>query len=203
MRPTTRSERPDATEGDPSPPEEFDATVDASDRLASAAAADFQFIWRCLRRFGIQPDAAVDDAVQEVFEVAARKRDRIPLGHERGFLFNTAVFVAAEWRRASRRSPSPIDDLEFQLTHPGADPEVALGAERERLLLDAVLDGLSFELRTVFVLFEIEELTMIEIAKVLELSPGTVASRLRRAREHFKSGARRLRRQLETKRGQP
>jgi RNA polymerase sigma-70 factor (ECF subfamily) len=41
----------------------------------------------------------------------------------------------------------------------------------------------------VFVLYELEELTMIEIARTLELPAGTVASRLRRAREVFEQRA--------------
>jgi RNA polymerase sigma-70 factor (ECF subfamily) len=45
----------------------------------------------------------------------------------------------------------------------------------------------------VFVLYELEGLSMAEIAGLLELPPGTVASRLRRAREEFHAQARRLR----------
>jgi len=43
-----------------------------------------------------------------------------------------------------------------------------------------------------FVLFELEEMTMASIAEVLGLAPGTVASRLRRARATFESAAGRL-----------
>ena len=46
-----------------------------------------------------------------------------------------------------------------------------------------------------FVLYEIEELTMAEIASVLELPPGTVASRLRRARAAFSERVQRFARQ--------
>jgi RNA polymerase sigma-70 factor (ECF subfamily) len=49
------------------------------------------------------------------------------------------------------------------------------------------------ELRTVFVLFELEEMTASEIAQTLDIPPGTVASRLRRAREIFHEQSRRLR----------
>jgi hypothetical protein len=41
------------------------------------------------------------------------------------------------------------------------------------------------ELRSVFTLFELEQMTMLQIAGLLELPQGTVASRLRRARELF------------------
>jgi RNA polymerase sigma-70 factor (ECF subfamily) len=44
---------------------------------------------------------------------------------------------------------------------------------------------MDLDLRTVFILYEVEEMTMAEIATVLQIPPGTVASRLRRAREDF------------------
>jgi len=43
------------------------------------------------------------------------------------------------------------------------------------------------ELSSVFVLFELEGMTSIEIAALLEIPVGTAASRLRRAREHFEA----------------
>jgi len=48
------------------------------------------------------------------------------------------------------------------------------------------------ELRAVFVLSEIEELTMAEIAVLMAIPPGTVASRLRRARVQFSEHVARL-----------
>jgi RNA polymerase sigma-70 factor (ECF subfamily) len=48
-----------------------------------------------------------------------------------------------------------------------------------------------FELRSVFVLFELEEVTETEIARALDLPRGTVASRLRRARKFFQDAIRR------------
>ena len=50
-----------------------------------------------------------------------------------------------------------------------------------------------------FVLYELEELTMAEIARTLELPAGTIASRLRRAREAFEELSRRLRREIARK----
>ena len=65
------------------------------------------------------------------------------------------------------------------------DPEQWL-ERRERLLeLDAVLSALPLEQRTVFVLFEFEDLSGEEIAQVVGVSEGTVRSRLRLARQAF------------------
>ena len=51
---------------------------------------------------------------------------------------------------------------------------------------------MEFDIRTVFVLFEIEEMTTSEIATLLAIPAGTVASRLRRAREEFQMKIARL-----------
>jgi len=72
---------------------------------------------------------------------------------------------------------------------------------RARALLDALLASMPLDLRTVFVLYELEELTMAEIARALDLPAGTVASRLRRAREAFEELSRRVRRDLGRKGG--
>jgi RNA polymerase sigma-70 factor (ECF subfamily) len=147
-----------------------------------------------LRRLGVRPHAAVDDAVQRVFEVAARKTDNVPAGMERAFLFKTAVLVAAEERRRQQQTLKRLADAEAaDLESPALDPERALAARRERELLDELLDELPEKLRTVFVLFELEGLTSIEIAKLLGVPAGTAASRLRLAREQFHDGAKRLR----------
>jgi len=49
-----------------------------------------------------------------------------------------------------------------------------------------VLSNLPDKLREVFVLFELEEFSVREISNMLELPQGTVASRLRLARECFR-----------------
>ena len=66
-----------------------------------------------------------------------------------------------------------------------ANPEEQMDQRRARALLDQVLGFMPMDLRAVFVLFELEEMTMIEIATMSDLPPGTVASRLRRARQVF------------------
>ena len=67
-----------------------------------------------------------------------------------------------------------------------ANPEALTDQKRMRQLLDGVLDKMDESLRVVFVLYEFEEMNMSEIADVLEIPRGTVASRLRRARAEFR-----------------
>jgi RNA polymerase sigma-70 factor (ECF subfamily) len=61
------------------------------------------------------------------------------------------------------------------------------GRRQIRALLDAAVASLSEGLRSVFLLYEVEEMDMPEIAAALQLPRGTVASRLRRAREQLRS----------------
>jgi len=169
------------------------ATEEQRVRLAQAAAESFAFIWRVLRRLGVRPDHAVDDAVQRVFEIAARKTQRIREGAERAFLFKIAVLVAAEERRRQRRALSrDAIDAAANLASTDLDPEGALEQRRARALLDEALDSLPDKLRTVFVLFELEGLSCREIAELVGVPQGTAASRLRLAREQFHGAARNL-----------
>jgi RNA polymerase sigma-70 factor, ECF subfamily len=160
------------------------AATDA--RLRAMLDEHFDFIWRSLRRFGLSDDRA-DDAAQQVFVVAARKLSSINPGSERSFLFGTALRVASDLRRsASYRREVPCEDAGLDLESELRTDDL-VDRHRARALLDAMLEAMDLELRTVFVLFEIEEMTTGEISDVLGIPHGTVASRLRRAREEFRA----------------
>jgi len=171
-------------------------------RLDAMARDSFQFVWRSLRRLGV-PAPAVDDAAQKVFEVATRKLANIRVGAERAFLFNTAVRVASGMRRRdiSRRETS--DDALEHHEDPAPHPDEAADGKRRREALDLVLDSMPMDLRSVFVLFELEGMSTHEIAVFVGIPAGTAASRLRRAREHFQAHVKRLRAKQEFSEGQP
>jgi RNA polymerase sigma-70 factor, ECF subfamily len=156
----------------------------AVDRFARVVDQHFDFIWRLLRRLGV-PAGDADDAAQEVFLVASRKLDLIHDGSERSFLFGTALRIAAK-AAEQRRRRSELDKIaaEDEPVSPAA-PDELLERRRARELLDEILEAMPLDLRVVFVLFELEELTMAEIASMLGVPNGTAASRLRRAREEF------------------
>jgi RNA polymerase sigma-70 factor (ECF subfamily) len=159
------------------------ARVDEA-RLRRIVSAHFDALWRFLRRLGI-PESDVDDAVQEVILVLARKLDQVRDGSERSFVLSTAFRVASGLRRQVKRRREVHDGAIFEQASPELDPEAAAEQRRLATLLAQVLDELSIELRAVFVLYELEDFTMAEIASALDLPPGTVASRLRRGREAF------------------
>ena len=168
--------------------------IDASTHARLRAVADehYEFVWRTLRRLGVRPPET-DDATQQVFVVLAQKLHEVELGKERSFLFGTAARIAASTRRAqSRWTELPADDAP---TFPAVDSNAELRLERAaaRELLDAILASMSDERRVVLVLHELEELTIGEIAELLDLPFGTVASRLHRARQEFEAKLTRLR----------
>jgi RNA polymerase sigma-70 factor (ECF subfamily) len=154
-------------------------------RLRALIDEHFDFVWRSLRRLGV-PQEAVDDATQEVFWILAKKVDFVAPGSERGYLFATALRVASDVRRRRARQ-RVVHDSDFveAVADLAADPDALLDQKRARDLLDVVLEELPLELRTVLLLTDGEQLTMAEIADVLDIPPGTVASRLRRARALF------------------
>jgi RNA polymerase sigma-70 factor, ECF subfamily len=167
------------------------AAAGSEGRLRALIDAHYDFVWRSLRRLGI-PAGDVDDGVQQVFLVASRKLDAIRAGSERSFLYQTALRVAADARRARRRRREVMgEEVELALDRaPGADDLTDLWRARARL--DRILDTMTLELRAVFTLFELDQLTLTEIAALLEVPRGTVASRLRRARVEFFDQAARL-----------
>lgn len=157
-------------------------------RLRQIVSDHFEVLWRFLRRLGITEHDA-DDAVQEVVLVVARKLDQVEVGSERSFLLSTAVRVASTFRRTLRNRREVDDAGLVELPSTELDPETLAEKQRLRVVLQGVLNQMPMELRAVFVLYELEELTMAEIAQTLSLPPGTVASRLRRSRELFESMA--------------
>lgn len=172
-------------------PDSGGAAADSRARLEVLFAAHFDFIWRSLRRFGLRDDRA-DDAAQQVFMIASRKIDAIKEGSERSFLFGTALRVASDIRKSAPvRREVLRDDVGLELEG-GARPDDLLEQRRARQLLDRVLDEMDLDLRAVFVLFELEEMSTTEIASLLSIPHGTVASRLRRAREDFERSVRKL-----------
>jgi RNA polymerase sigma-70 factor (ECF subfamily) len=150
-------------------------------------------VWRFLRRLGV-PATDADDATQIALARTLARSERIEPARERAYLMRTAYHLSFEYRRAARRNQERTAGVEVdQLATNESAPDAALQKRRDRELLDRALDQLSSELRAVLTLFELEGMTFTEIANVLEIPRGTVASRLRRARAEFKKSVFRLR----------
>jgi RNA polymerase sigma-70 factor, ECF subfamily len=159
----------------------------AARQLDAELAALFEqhadFVWRVLKRLGT-PAAEIEDALQEVFLVVARK---LPQYEERGgmraWLFAIARQITSHALRSAQRRERRERD------HPGPaaspDPHEALERSEAARFVEDFLKRLEEPQATVFFLAEIEGMTAPEIASCLGVGVNTIYSRIRLARERF------------------
>jgi RNA polymerase sigma-70 factor (ECF subfamily) len=171
----------------------------SSSRDCSHDDAHFQELYRryyrlvrdyCRRRVAAD---VVDDAVAEVFLTAWRRLPHIPDGDAtRIWLYGVAYRVVGhEWRSTSRRRR-----LQSRLQSVAGLPvapvdESVLDADAVRLVLEAVA-CLGETDAEVLRLVAWEQLSVVEIAEVLDLAPNAVTQRLYRARKNLGREYRRL-----------
>ena len=177
-------------DADRSPPPAL-AEAGPDKRVAAMVANHHSQVWRSLRRLGLSEFDA-DDASQQVFLVAHRRLADILPCNEKGFLLQTALRVAADFRRSHRRRREDYEEALPVLADTAAGPDELTDRRRARVMLDRALEAMPMDLRQVFVLFDLEELTTTEVSNVLHVPKGTVASRLRRAREVFRQTVSRM-----------
>jgi RNA polymerase sigma-70 factor, ECF subfamily len=166
--------------------------------FAGVYEAHFAFVWRSVRRLGVV-DGAVDDVVQEVFLVVHRQLSGFRGESSiRSWLFAIASRIVRDSRRTLRRKPGNLggrgrvtDDVDlFADTAPNPHETAATG-EAVRTL-HAVLDAMRKERREVFILAELEQMSVKDIAAALRTNANTISSRLRAARANFDRAVSRL-----------
>ncbi len=145
--------------------------------------AHFHRVYVNLRRLGV-PEAAVDDALQEVFIVVLRRRGEQELLSERAWILGVTRRIAHRWRRSAARQRRLAEALGRE-PHEPLDGASAVAQQQATRLLEGFLGRLDDDKRAVFVLAELEQLTAPEIAEALQLNLNTVYSRLRAARQVF------------------
>jgi RNA polymerase sigma-70 factor, ECF subfamily len=162
-------------------------------RVQELVRSDYPIVWRFLRRLGV-PECDVDDAAQLVFARVLARQDIIELYRERAHLMQAAFRLSFEYRRSRKRTMARFVESDIEaLNARDPLPDEALALRREREMLDSALDQVSPDRHAVLTLFELEGMTFSEIAEVLGLPRGTVASRLRRAKDLFSKAVRRIR----------
>jgi len=153
------------------------------DEFTGLFHAHFERVYVNLRRLGV-PEAAVDDALQEVFVVVLRRRAAASIMCERAWILGVVRRIAHRWRRAAARQRRLAEALTHEPREP-LDGAAAAAKYQAARMLEQFLDGLGDDKRAVFVLAELEQLTAPEIAEALQLNINTVYSRLRSARQAF------------------
>src|SRR5262249_31622198 len=110
--------------------------------------------------------------------------DAVAPERQRSFLLGTALRIASKLKRKRSREVLGTEAEPFE---PTASVEDRIDDERARELGYRLLSELEESLRIVFVMYELEGMTMQEISDVIGVPQGTVASRLRRARDEFRA----------------
>ncbi len=157
----------------------FDAVYDAH----------LGFVWRVLRTLGVR-EPQLEDAVQDVFVVVHRR-----LGEFEGRAAITTWLFAIARRVASahRRKTSGDRTEELVDVHAGGtDTFAAVARAQAAATVTRILESMDEDKRIVFALVELEQLSVPEVAKMLEINLNTAYSRLRLARAAFETAATRV-----------
>lgn len=168
-------------------------SADDTERMRDLSAIYRQhhaFVWRSLYGFGLRGDE-IRDAVQEVFVVVHRKfatfDGRSAIRH---WLYGIARRVAADHRKkGSRRSRRLHLVPDNDATPDAPRTDESLTAAR---LVEQFLSLLDDDKRQVFLLAEVEGMTVPEIATALGVNLNTIYTRLRAARLRFRKEVERL-----------
>jgi RNA polymerase sigma-70 factor, ECF subfamily len=166
------------------------ARVTSWNSAFEAFHSELDYLFRTLRRLGVRSEDLEDEA-HEVFLVLDRKwRDYDPARPLRSYLFGIAFrVVAASRRRRKPVEPGGLDDL----PDPGVRPDDAAEAAEVRNLVLRALESIPLKRRAVFVLHDLDEVSMREITRSLAIPLFTGYSRLRTARGEFEAAVRALR----------
>lgn len=168
-----------------------DARPRGSDLSFEAVFAEHApYVLRALPRLGVGA-ADVDDVAQEIFLAVHRGlpafegRSRV-----RTWIFGIALRVAGNYRRRAHRRRE-VRGLEIEGVEAPTQND-GLERARSRQLLTAALEELSERKREVFVLYEIEELSMAEVAEAVGCPLFTAYARLYAARREMKQSIERM-----------
>ena len=148
------------------------------------------YVWNVVCRMGV-PQADAEDVVQEVFVTVYRR-----LGEFEGraqlktWVFTITAHLVQHYFRTHARRPgdrATAKGTEIQSLVDQREDGPASAVERKERYdaLDRVLAQLDEAKRLVFVLAEVEQLTLVEIGEIVGANPNTVATRLRAARQAF------------------
>jgi RNA polymerase sigma-70 factor (ECF subfamily) len=157
-------------------------------------------VWSSVRRLGVT-SAAIDDVVQEVFMVIHTRRHTLEKPESlRSWIYGIVRRTVSEHHRSGRVRAVFGATLGFQLESrsPRTPHDLTEQNDQARLLW-SLLDELDEAKREVFMMVELDELTVPEVAEVLEIPLNTAYSRLRTAREAFEEAL--ARRQPQSERG--
>lgn len=160
-------------------------TREAAVSFDDVYSAHFTFVWRVLRTFGVA-DAQLEDAAQDVFVVVHRKLAEF---EHRAAITTWLFAIARRVAGAHRRKAGRTDSLDAE---PAGTDDTFASASRAQAAATvlAILDAMDEDKRIVFALVELEQLSVPEVARMLDINLNTAYSRLRLARQAFELAVR-------------
>ena len=142
---------------------------------------------RLYRFFRAHVEDGIADLVQRTWTACVEKRDKIPEGVKfRAFLFGVAHKELLMQLRKHYRGQRAMTKVAATAAAPMTTPSQAVATREEEQLLRWALGRIPLESRVTIELFYWEELSVDEVAGVLEIPTGTVKSRLHRARTQLR-----------------
>jgi len=125
-----------------------------------------------------------EECLQNVFMKMAKNRSGVTgAKNMSGYIYTIARNETLDFLRKRRRIPEPTDPAEFWLV---PAEEASRGGE-EAVLVSRALAELPEEQRTVIVMKIYQDMTFDDIARAMEISPNTAASRYRYGMEKLKA----------------
>ncbi len=127
------------------------------------------------------------DAAQDVFVNAYRSfKNFTPHASLYTWLYRIALNTCIDYKRKSQRLLVEDEASIFEIASQGPSPEKVCESKEVRAVIKETLESLTPDFRAVIVLREIEGLSYEEISEVLQISIGTVKSRISRARDELR-----------------
>lgn len=141
-----------------------------------------------LARWLTRNDHDAEDLVQESYFRAFKFFSSFHGANARGWLLTIVRNTCYTWLRENRAEEltTPFDEEIHSTEVDPFDPQKLLLQRESGQLLSRALEALPLEFREVLVLRELEGLSYKEIAGIADIPPGTVMSRLARARTRLK-----------------
>ena len=132
-----------------------------------------------------------EDVVQEAFLRAFRFFDSYQGGDGKAWVLEVVRNTCFTLHRREKRNATSIvfDEAAYTPAVSPPNPEEALVNAGNQTILQNCIEGLPPEFREVLVMRELEEMSYRQIADVAGLPPGTVMSRLSRARKRLEECA--------------
>jgi RNA polymerase sigma-70 factor (ECF subfamily) len=148
------------------------------------------YVWNVVCRLGV-PQADAEDVLQEVFITVYRRLGEFERRAQlKTWVFTIAVHLVQHYFRTRARKPGDRatargTEIHALVDQRGNGPASEVERRERYDALDRVLAQLDEAKRLVFVLAELEQMTLSEIGEIVGTNANTVATRLRAARQAF------------------